>query len=122
MTYGLNFAIIHFGDIMGYRHKYKNNAVLSAIRAERLNMNTYRFYVWRLYFPETGEIMYSSRPYSSLNRAKASLKLMAKHYASYRDTDVFHLDILLIADYQPKGNEMRTIEDKAKEDEIIHVI
>lgn len=85
-------------------------------------MESITFYVWRITFPNTGEVLMSSRPYSTQNRAIASLKQMAKHYSELHEDSTYYLDILCTADHAPKTDELHFIEQTTGEDEIFTFI
>ena len=85
-------------------------------------MDTMTYYVWRITFPQTGEVLMSSRPYTTENRAKASLKQMARYYAKWQEDDSYYLDILCTSDHAPKTDELTTIAQTVNEAEVINLV
>ena len=86
------------------------------------SMDAMTYYVWRITFPKTGEVLMSSRPYTTENRARASLKQMAWYYAKWHEDDCYYLDILCTADHAPRGEELNDIIQTTTEDAVINLV
>lgn len=79
------------------------------------------YYVWRLVFPASGEVLMSSRPYSSLRYAKSSLKVMARWISKWHEDPFYFIEILAVSDFRPSAVDLDVIQKTAADDEIILV-